>query len=53
MLLHIQVGLTLYVIPKWASLELAGFQKLLPPFKHNIIQLFHSNNNSKSASPEL
>ena len=33
MLLHLRVGLTLYVIPKRASQELVGTQKLLPPFK--------------------
>ena len=32
-LLHFQVGLSLYVIPKWALQELEDPQRLLPPFE--------------------
>jgi hypothetical protein len=32
-LLHFQVGLRLYVIPKWALQELEDPQRLMPPFK--------------------
>ena len=30
-LIHFRVGLSLYVIPKWASWELEGPWRLLPP----------------------
>ena len=33
MLLHLQVGLTLNIIPKWASQELEAPLRLLPRFK--------------------
>ena len=33
MLLHFQVGLSLYVIPKQSLQELEDPQRLLPPFK--------------------
>jgi hypothetical protein len=37
-LLHLRVGLNLYVIPKRASQELADTQKLLPPFKGEYLE---------------
>ena len=41
LLLHFQVGLSLYVIPKRALQELKGPQRLLPPFKLEHLQRVH------------
>ena len=42
-LLHLQVGLILYVIPKWTSRELEVPPRLLPPFKDEHLQHVWTN----------